>query len=203
MPNHKVIVVGGIPAVGKTSICGHLARKFNIDLMLSTDYLREFLRGVVSGDKNYSLLNVSVYDAWKKFGERNKENILKGYHEQGQIISNGINSLIERANKNQEGLIIETLYFIPQQLPALKNPGVLPLYIQVSNPDTYKKMILERDKFTHPGQSGERLLPHLDAYRYMAKDAIAACKKNRIKVFNNLNYMKTREEITRFVSAKA
>ena len=168
MPDHRVIIVGGIPCVGKTSICGYIARKLEIDLMLSTDYLREFLRSAVSGDKNYDLLNTSVYDAWKKFGERNRENIVKGYHEQGQIISKGINSLIERANKNQEGMIIETLYFMPQMLPALKSPGVLALYIQVSNPDIYKKMVLERDKFTHPGQSGGRLLPNLDAYRFMA-----------------------------------
>lgn len=199
MADHKVIIVGGIPCVGKTSICGHIARKLEIDIMLSTDYLREFLRSAVSGDNNYDVLNTSVYDAWKKFGERGRETIVKGYRDQGTIISKGINSLIERANKNQESLIIETLYFIPEQMPALKNPNVMPIYIQVSDSEVYKKMVLERDKFTHPGQSGERLLHHLDAYRFMADDAVECCRKNGIKVFDNLNYAKTREDIVKFI----
>jgi mevalonate-3-phosphate-5-kinase len=195
---HRVIIVGGIPCVGKTSICGEIARQLGIDIMLSTDYLREFLRGAVAGDSDYDLLNTSVYDAWKRFGEHNKDNIIKGYREQSAIISMGINSLIERASKNQESVVIETLYFVPEQLPALKNPGVLPIYIQVSDIGVYRKMMLERDKFTHPGQPGGRLVPHIDEYRFMAEDALNECKKYGIKVFDNLDYIKTRDEVINF-----
>ena len=202
MPKHKTIIVGGIPCVGKTSISGHLARKFNIDIMLSIDYTREFFRAAVSGDKGYDVLNTSVYDAWKKFGERNKENIVKGYREQGEILSKGINALIERSSKNEESLIIETLYFIPEKLPGLKLPNVLPIYIQVSDLERYKKMIMERIEFTHPGQPGDRLIPQADAYRFMAEDALEACKSNNIRVFDNLDYSKTREEITAFVASE-
>lgn len=202
MANYKIIVVGGIPCVGKTSICGHLARKFKIDIMLSVDYTREFLRAAVSGDKNYDFLNTSVYDAWKRFGERNKENIIKGYRGQGELMSKGINALIERSVKNEESLIIETLYFMLEKLPAIKEPNVLPIYIQVSDPNKYKKMIMERSEFTHPGQPGDRLLPHIDSYRLMAEDAIESCKRNGIKVFDNLDYEKTRDEITTFVESK-
>ncbi|MHB1830379.1 MAG: P-loop NTPase family protein [Candidatus Micrarchaeaceae archaeon] len=202
MTDYAVIIVGGIPCVGKTSMCGYLARRFNIDIMLSTDYLREFLRSAVSEDKAYDFLNSTVYDAWKKFGERNKENIVKGYREQGKIISKGINALIERSNKNKESLIIESLYFMPDQLPALNNSNVISFYIQVSDNERYKKMITERAEFTHPGQSGDRLIMQVDAYKFMAEDALESCKKNGIPVFDNLDYIRTRNDIVKFVESK-
>ena len=202
MEKHAVIVVGGIPSVGKTSISGFIARRFSIDMMLSTDYLREFLRSAVSGDKKYDFLNISVYDAWKEFGDMTPENIVKGYLHQGELISRGMNSLIDRANKNGESLVIESLYFMPERLPSLKEPNVIPIYIQVSDLGRYKEMVLERDKFTHPGQPGERLVPHIDAYRLMADEAIKTCRNNGIKVFDNLDYMKTRKEIAEFIESR-
>ncbi len=197
---HKIIVVGGIPGVGKTSISGHLLRKFDIDIMLSTDYVREFVRG--TGMDREGVLNTSVYDAWQRFGEKTPENILRGYKEQGAILSKGTNAVIERAIKNQEGLVFETLYFIPEQLTALSNDGVISLYIQVSDQGIHRRMLLERGQYTHPGQSGDRLAEHISEYRIMAEDALSACKKVGIPVFDNLNYQKTRTEITEFVATK-
>ncbi|MDE1860570.1 MAG: hypothetical protein KGH72_02515 [Candidatus Micrarchaeota archaeon] len=117
-------------------------------------------------------------------------------------MSRGINATVERALKNGERMIVETLYFIPDFLPALSNPGVLPFYIQVSDPKRYEQMVLERKDYTHPGQPGDRLLPHLDAYRFMAEYSIEACKKKGIKVFDNTNYKDTLTEISKFVESK-
>ncbi len=199
MVKNKVIVIGGIPGVGKTSIAGHLARQLDIDIMLSTDYLREFLRNAAEGRRTQEVFSTSVYDAWKNFGERTRENILRGYRAQGKLISRGINAVIERAHRDGEGLIIETLYFIPDQLPALTIPGTVPLYIQVSDPQRHSQMLLERARYTHPGQPGDRLAAQADAYRFMAEDSLQGCASHGIRVFDNLDYNRTRDEITAFV----
>jgi mevalonate-3-phosphate-5-kinase len=194
------MVVGGIPGVGKTSISGHLLRTFNMDIMLSMDYVREFVRG--TGMDKEGVLNTSVYDAWQRFGEKTPENILRGYKEQGAILSKGTNAVIERAIKNKESLVFETLYFIPEQLTTLSNDEVISLYIQVSDQEVHKRMLLERDQYTHPGQSGDRLAEHISDYRIMAKDALFACRKAGITVFDNLNYQKTKTEITEFIATR-
>ncbi len=201
MSNPK-IVVGGVPSVGKTSICGYLARKFDIDMVLSGDYLREFLRGAVEDDKRYEILKTSVYDAWKRFGLRTKENIVKGYVEQGKVMSVGLNAVIERAIKNDEKLIMETLYFLPENFPSLRDESVIPVYIHVSSPERYREMILERERFTHPGQPGDRLAAQMDAYQAIAEYTLELCRKGGVKTFDNLDYLKTREEITQFVASR-
>ncbi|MDE1860571.1 MAG: hypothetical protein KGH72_02520 [Candidatus Micrarchaeota archaeon] len=63
-----VIIVGGIPCVGKSSICASLAKSLGIGIVLSGDYLREFIRPIIAEDSRYTVLNTSVYDSWKKFG---------------------------------------------------------------------------------------------------------------------------------------
>ncbi|WP_162509717.1 AAA family ATPase [Thermogymnomonas acidicola] len=39
-----VVLIGGIPGVGKTSMAGAVARMLDIDIVLSGDYLREMVR---------------------------------------------------------------------------------------------------------------------------------------------------------------
>jgi 2-phosphoglycerate kinase len=60
----RIIFIGGIPGVGKSSISGYIASRLCIDIVLSGDYLREFARPLIHGDEG-RILNVSVYDAWK------------------------------------------------------------------------------------------------------------------------------------------
>ena len=61
-----VILIGGVPGVGKSSISGYLSRELGFDIVLSGDYLREFLRPFIKSDQQ--IASSSVYDSWKFFG---------------------------------------------------------------------------------------------------------------------------------------
>jgi mevalonate-3-phosphate-5-kinase len=198
----RIIFIGGIPGVGKSSISGYIASRLCIDIVLSGDYLREFARPLIHGDEG-RILNVSVYDAWKQFGEFSRENVLKGFIEQGQIVNRGVEAVLRRAINNGESLILETLYFIPEQIDPAVLKDVIAFYIQISDPSVNAERLLHRTDFTHFRSSGERLAEQLPVYGIMRDYSVEQCRKNSIKVFDNLDYIKTREDILRYCGGDA
>ena len=82
MKDSYIFLLGGVPGVGKTSISGHIARELGINIVISGDYIRESLRPFFPVD---DVINMSVYDSWKMFGENTDENLIKGFIEQGKI----------------------------------------------------------------------------------------------------------------------
>ena len=71
----KIILIGGVPGVGKTSLSGSIAASNGINIVLSGDYLREFLRAYKN--ESAEILGYSVYDSWKYFGDMTVDNIIK------------------------------------------------------------------------------------------------------------------------------
>lgn len=193
----KIIFIGGIPGVGKSSISGHLARNLSIDLVLSGDYLREFSRPLVSGDQS-EIIGVSVYEAWRKFGEYSEENVLRGFLEQAKLMNLGINSVLKRAVSNGESLILESLYFVPDLLEKDLLESILPIYIHISDIKINAERLLERKSYTHLSSSGERLARELPVYWVMKQYSLDQCRKHPIRVFDNLEYVSTREMICEY-----
>ena len=193
-----IILIGGIPGVGKTSISGYIARQMNINIVMSGDYIREIIRPFVPED---DILQYSVYDSWKKYGENTELNVTKGFLNQGKLINRATSASIKRAIKNGEPMIIETLYFIPDQIRDVIGE-ITSLYIHISDYDTHVKRLNEREKYTHFGSPGERLSSNLQNYRIVMTESMRQCEKYKIRLFDNLDYVRTRGQILEYVSSK-
>ena len=198
MNKNKVILIGGIPGVGKTSISGFIAKEMGIDLVMSGDYLREFIRPF-SKNLNMDIMEKSVYDAWQMFGSKNEENILKGFMEQGKIMNTGTSRILKRALQNGEPIIIETLYFLPSQMDNEILKKITLFYIHISDRKVNAERLLERKQYTHFHSPGERLAEKLDEYRIMMDQSIKECNDYGIRTFDNLNYVETRNLILEYV----
>ena len=198
MNKNKVILIGGIPGVGKTSISGFIAKEMGIDLVMSGDYLREFIRPF-SKNMNMDIMEKSVYDAWQMFGSKNEENILKGFMEQGKIMNTGTSRILKRALQNGEPIIIETLYFLPSQMDNEILKKITLFYIHISDRKVNAERLLERKQYTHFHSPGERLAEKLDEYRIMMDQSIKECNDYGIRTFDNLNYVETRNLILEYV----
>ena len=198
MKKNQIILIGGIPGVGKTSISGFLARELGINVVMSGDYLREFLRPFCK-TLNMEIMEMSVYDAWQNFGEKNEENIIRGFLDQGKIMNSGTNRLLRRSIDNGEPLIIETLYFLPSQMDKDILGKITSFYIHISDMNINAERLLERKRFTHYNSPGERLAGKLHEYRMMMKRSMEECRDYGIKTFDNIDYMETRKLILEYV----
>lgn len=192
-----VIIIGGIPGVGKTSISGYIAGEFNINIILSGDYLREFLRPY-----NTNILNKSVYEAYRLYGEKNEKNIINGYLDQTRIMYKGINAILNRSIKNGEPLILETLYFMPEFLDKNIIDKIISVYIDISDINIHKNRLKSRINYTHFNSPGERLIDQLDVYKTISNYSIENSKNKNVLIVDNINYDETREKIKNYVKDK-
>jgi len=200
--NHpKIVLIGGIPGVGKTSIAGEIAKALDIDIVLSGDYLREFIRPF--GDyAKFSVMSRSVYDAWTSFGERNRENIVSGFLAQSEIMNAGISAIIRRAVGNGEDMVIEQLHFVPSQLGRDLINQILPIYLYIHDIDIHRDRLRERVNFTHANSPGERLADQLDTYRFMMDYSLEESRSYGIRIFESSDYRKTLKDVLTFVESE-
>ena len=201
--NHpKIVLIGGIPGVGKTSIAGEIAKALDIDIVLSGDYLREFIRPF--GDyAKFSVMSKSVYNAWTSFGERNRENIVSGFLAQSEIMNAGISAVIRRAAGNGEDVVIEQLHFVPSQLGKDLINQIIPIYLYIHDIDIHRNRLRERVNFTHANSPGERLADQLDTYRFMMDYSLEESRSYGIRIFESSDYGKTLKDVLAFVESEA
>ena len=192
MGRERIVFLGGVPGVGKTSIAGLIARKFGIDIVLSGDYMREFVRPLApSGYDKGEILSNSVYDSWKNFGEKNEANIIRGFESQSSLMCKGLSAAMTRAAKNGENLILESLYINQGLIDTIKELGVSAAYLYISDFSTHTTRLNERGQYTHFNSPGSRLVAQLDVYRVIMNYSAELAKRNSVPVFDNMNFEST------------
>lgn len=196
------ILVGGIPGVGKSSISGFIAKQVGIDIVLSGDYLREFIRPF-SGNSEFKALETSVYEAWQSYGEKSRENIEKGFLAQAGIINRGVSAVLKRSLDNGESVIVESLYFVPSQIDPSVLAEITPLYLYISDKELHEKRLNERQDYTHFNSPGERLSRQLDTYRVMMDYSLKESLDMGIQTFDNLDYLNTRDRIHKYITGRS
>ncbi|MEM0156408.1 MAG: AAA family ATPase [Thermoplasmataceae archaeon] len=193
-----IVLIGGIPGVGKTSIAGEIAREFGIDIVLSGDYLREFIRPFGDFEK-FKVMEKSIYEAWQYFGEKNPENIVSGFLAQSGVMNSGLNAIIHRALANGENLIIEVLHFVPSQLGTELLKQIVPMYLYIEDIFLHAQRLRDRVNFTHANSPGDRLADQLETYRYMMRYSIEESQKYGIRVFENSDYNMTVKNVKKYI----
>ncbi len=194
-----IVYIGGVPGVGKTSYAAHISKEFGIGVLLSGDYMREFLKESIISEEDKEILKYSVYDSWKAFGKKTDDNIIKGFLKQGEIVNRGMDAVLNRAKLNGESLVVESLYFIPEQIRSLSDKDVIKMYIHISDREKHRQRLLERSLYTHINSPGDRLAENIDTYRKIMEHSLASAKKNGIHTFDNTDYMATREEVIEYI----
>ncbi|KAA8922192.1 mevalonate-3-phosphate 5-kinase [Thermoplasma sp.] len=188
----RIMFIGGVPGVGKTSISGYIARIMGIDIVLSSDYLREFLRPFAPESSH---LGTSVYDAWKFHGDMNDDNIIRGYLDQAKPMMEGINRVISRALANGEDLVIESLYFVPEMMDKGITEEIFMAYIYIQDPELHRSRLEDRVNYTHRNSPGTRLAAHLREYRAIMDYTMRKASESGIGLYMTDHYEQARERL--------
>lgn len=197
-------IIAAMPCVGKTTMAREIATAFGIGNVVGGDAFRSALRDFFSKEKNPEFFT-SVYDAWKFFGEKNNENIIKGFEAQARTISKAIERMVaDRGIRDGESIIFEYLHFLPSQYDKeiLKHPSVIPVILRLNSEKIYKERIGMRDRRTHLKGDSLRLLNALDAYKIMQDHQCKDAKKYGIPVVVTDNWEKAVDEVLSIISAR-
>ncbi|MHA1953755.1 MAG: AAA family ATPase, partial [Candidatus Heimdallarchaeaceae archaeon] len=118
--NYKpiIILLAGVPGIGKSTISSRLSQRLEISSIIGTDMIREILRQVIS-PKLVPELHCSSYDAHKylksKLNPILRQSIV-GYEEQCRHIIVGVEAAIQSALYSRESTIIEGVHLAPNIL---------------------------------------------------------------------------------------
>lgn len=113
--NPRIILIGGAPYVGKSTISLHLAKKLNITQVVDTDVIREVLRSERL-KKEYPYLFLSSCTAWEHKNKKTKKEIIKACIEYCKILDKSVKRIIDRAYELGKDTIIEGVHILPSSL---------------------------------------------------------------------------------------
>ena len=165
-----VLLIGGTPGSGKSTVAAELAYRLNIPRIQSTDMMREIIRSYLT-PQVAPALQYSSFEAWRGLpSPRNEQapveenRLIEGYLAQVSTMRPALQAAIERAVQEGEHLILEGVHVLPTELdlaPIRERAIVISLMLSTIEKDMLRARLRRRGS-----EAGERhamrYLDHLD-----------------------------------------
>jgi 2-phosphoglycerate kinase len=166
-----VIMVGGTTGVGKSTIATEVAHRLGITRIVSTDSVREVMRGIFSPDLLPAIYE-SSFDAWRALRvpvPQGANPVIVGFREQTAAVATGIARLIQRSVHEGISVVIEGVHVVPGYIEpaAFSDAWVVPLIITVDNEDAHRSHFYIREMQTEGTRAYERYRANFDNIRLL------------------------------------
>ncbi|MDO9556487.1 MAG: hypothetical protein Q7J82_02740 [Coriobacteriia bacterium] len=144
-----VVLVGGTTGVGKSTIATEIAHRLGITRIVSTDSIREVMRGIFTKDLMPAIYE-SSFNAWRGLRvpvPHGANPVIVGFREQTAVVATGIKSLIKRASVEGVSMVIEGVHLVPGYIDPsqFKNASVVQLLIGVEDEEAHRSHFYIRE----------------------------------------------------------
>jgi 2-phosphoglycerate kinase len=157
-----IVMVGGTTGVGKSTVATTLANRLGIVRIISTDAVREVMRGIFTREMMPSL-HTSSFNVATLLPELplDADPVISGFREQVHAVSVGVTQLIRRAVIEGTDLIVEGAHVVPGvlALPARDQAIVAPLLITVDDEQVHRNHFVARAQDTR-NRGSRRYIDH-------------------------------------------
>lgn len=178
-----VIVLGGAPGVGKSTIATRLAVRLDITRVVTTDAIREVLRTVVPvavlPELHQSTFELVVDGSIDPYA---------GFDRQCDAVGAAGAAVADRLAREHRSMIIEGVHIRPGTLsPALADHPAEPIVVErliVQHRIDLHKESLRRRGYTEPLRAGHRHLDGLDQIRSIQDHLLAQADLARVPVID-------------------
>ena len=178
MNKQRLVVITGTSGVGKSTLARMINSEMGFDKLTSTDTIREVLRTREDLAGEGALHRSSFENA----GSSAVENWIETL----EILSEGISSVIIRAEEKIKDLIIEGVHFFPTKkiISDWERRGgiALGIVLYVENLDRHIEMISNREK--NNGRKVDHYLKNIDRIRDIQSEMMASGNKSGWKLID-------------------
>jgi len=201
-----IILIGGGTGVGKSTIATQLAARLGIVRIISTDAIREVMKGVFSADI-MPTLHKSSFSADEvvrgKLSEAD-DAVIVGFREQVSAVVVGIKALIERAVTEGTDLIIEGAHVVPGFIEpdAASGAVIVHLIVAVDDEDLHRSHFYVRAHETR-SRPVERYLSYFSNIRRIQKYIKSLALRNGAPIIQNYNLDATIAAVIEHVVTRA
>ncbi len=190
-----IILLGGTPGSGKSTIAADIASRLNIVRTQSTDMLREVMRSIISS-RVQPLLHRSSFSAWTLLSNSNSRDeayiealLIEGFSRQVDILSGAIEAVVQRAVRESVSLIVEGVHLHPAGTDALTDLGdalVVPVMLAVPSSKSLRNRISGRSSLA-PQRRATHYLEHFDSIWKLQSYLLAESDQAGVPIIINTN----------------
>lgn len=195
-----IVLIGGTTGVGKSAVATQLANRLGIVRIVSTDSIREVLRGILTEDL-LPVLHRSTYMTGEAFADLvtpPSTALLAGFKRQSAIVGAGIRRVVRRAVVEGHDLIIEGVHLLPGVLePPDPNEAItVPVMLILEDRDAHRSHFGGREA---PGRPADRYLAYFDEIRDIQDEVIRQAVASGLPMVRAYDLDTTVSEVTAMV----
>ena len=186
-----IILIGGGTGVGKSTVATQLAARLGIVRVISTDAIREVMKGTFSKEFMPTLYTSSfdTGEVVKVKSTRADDAVLVGFRDQVSAVSVGVNALIERAVNEGTDVIIEGAHIVPGFITPdafAKKAVIVWTVVQVEDEALHRSHFYVRAHETR-SRPVERYLAHFPEIRKIQKYIKSLALQHGVPIISNFN----------------
>jgi 2-phosphoglycerate kinase len=181
-----IVLVGGTTGVGKSTIATTVASRLGIVRIVSSDAIREVMRGIFTREMMPSL-HTSTFDVAAHLREPpagDADPVIAGFRRQVGAVSVGITQLIRRAVVEGTDLLIEGAHVVPGyvELPTPSEAIVAPMVVTVDDEQMHRSHFAARSQDARSQRSNRNYLDYLTEIRLIQDYVRALAVENGVPV---------------------
>lgn len=181
-----IVLIGGTTGVGKSTIAAEVAHRLGITRFVSTDSIREVMRGIFT-EELMPALHASAFEAWRSLRvpvPHGANPVVVGFREQAAVVSSGVKALIERSMKEGVSLVIEGVHLVPGYIKPSDFPDarVVQILIAVEDEDAHRSHFYIREVQTDGLRPFERYRSNFENIRMLGHYIEDQAKEHDIEI---------------------
>jgi 2-phosphoglycerate kinase len=198
-----IVLVGGTTGVGKSTVATTAANRLGIVRIVSTDAVREVMRGIFTREMMPSL-HSSSFDVASVMRDPagDADPVIAGFRQQVQAVAVGVNQIIRRGVREGTDLIIEGAHIVPGflDLPGRDEAIVAQVVMTVDDAQLHQSHFVARSQDVRSREHG-RYLDHLDDIRTIQRYVRALAREHGVPVVSSYSLDTTVSRVMELVVA--
>lgn len=194
-------MIAGASGVGTSSIAFEVANRLGIRNMISTDMIREVMRKMISKELIPSL-HESTFTAYKSLrtpAPVEFDEVLVGFRDHVNVVTVGIEAVIERALTEGISIVIEGAHLVPGFIreELINKNNVAMFVLTVPDEKMHRSRFYSRCRQKWARRPLERYLKYFWAIRRIHDYIEMQARKHNIPIIENIDVVTTIDSIVK------